>query len=259
MNPKKKTFFIFLTSVLIVGALLSFAAFMYYSRVASTHMGNDLVQKAESALGEGIIINDRAQDFPLMGQKGEDVKEKQNNNNPYNYSFLDLKEVKVGVDEDNIYIKVIFYGDIPKDAPRPNGDKILSDGIKINFVNEKGVEQVDFAMSYDFIPFGIKISNCYYSSQPTGIVWPEDARFAKTAWDCKVFVGEDYILGALPIKDHAILKNKEIYFDVQHEAESKIYDHAAVDLLGGEGKMPAVIKWTKGTKDFEKYDQFYTN
>jgi len=251
---------IILLAVLVIDAgFLLFGGYMYYSRVAATHMGEDLAKKAEAALAKGIAISDAEQDFPLMGQKGEDVKEKPNNDNPYNYSFLDLKEAQAGADEDYLYFKLIFFDKIPKDAPQPNGDKILGDGTKVNIVDEKGVEQLDFHMGYDFIPLGIISSNCFYSTEPTGIEWPEDARFAKTNRDCEVLVGEDYILGALPIKNNPALKTKQVLFDAQHEAESQKFDHAAVDLLGGQGKMPAVVKWIAGTKDFEVDNDFYTN
>lgn len=256
MNIKK---IIFLVILVIVAGLLFWGSYMYYSRVAVTHMNGSLAKKAEAALAKGISISDPAQDFPLMGQKGEDVKEKPNNDNPYDLPFLDIKEVQAGIDDDYLYFKIVFFGKIPKNSPGLNGDKILADGIKVNIVNEKGEEQIDLSMSYDFILLGIKSLNCYYSTEPTGIEWPEDARFAKTNWDCKVLIGDDYVLGALPIKNYPILKEKQIYFNAQHEAESKMYDHAAVDLLGGKGKMPAVIKWASGTKNFEVDDNFYQN
>ncbi len=220
-------------------------------------MNETEIQQAETALANGIIINDPAQDFPLMGQKGENVKEKPNNDNPYNLPFLDIKGVKAAKDGNYLYFKVIFFDKIPKRIVRLSGDRLLSDGMKVNIVNEKWEEQIDLGISYSFLPWNMNDANCFYSTEPTGIEWPENARFAKKNRDCKVYVGDDYVIGALPIKDQPLLKESIIYFDVQHEAESKKYDHAAVDLLGGKGKMPAVIKWIPETNSFEEDNNFY--
>lgn len=255
MPSKKRKIVLLIIGILVV--LVCFAAYSYYARVLATHMSEKEIQQAGAMLAEGISVDDPAQDFPLMGQKGENVKEKPNNDSPYNLAFLDIKEMRAAKDKDYLYFKIIFFDKIPKTLVKLSGDRLLSDGVKVNIVNEKWEEQIDMGLSFDFLPFGIRDGNCFFSSQPTGIEWPENARFAKTDRDCKIFVGEDYIIGALPTQDLPILREPYIYFNVQHEAESRKYDHAAVDLLGGRGKMPAVIKWAPETDVFEVYNDFY--
>ena len=133
-NKKRK---ITLIIIVIAVILLCFAGYEYYTKVLSTQMNETEIQQAETALANGIIINDPAQDFPLMGQKGENVKEKPNNDNPYNLPFLDIKEVKAAKDGNYLYFKVIFFDKIPKRIVRLSGDRLLSDGMKVNIVNEK--------------------------------------------------------------------------------------------------------------------------
>ena len=253
MPSKKRKILLIIVEILLL--LLMFAAYQYYSKVLATQMNYTQQQEAEKVLAQGISINDPAQDFPLMGQKGENVKEKPNNDNPYNLPFLDIKEVRAAKDSEYLYFQIIFFDKIPRHLVKLSGDKIISDGIKVNIVNDKGVEQLDLGIAYGYR--FLNDANCFYSTEPTGIEWPENARFAKENRDCKVFVGADYVIGALPTKDNALLREPTIYFNVQHEAESRKFDHAAVDLLGGKGKMPAVIKWTPETNEFEIYNDFY--
>lgn len=222
-------------------------------------MDAGFLQKAQTALSVGVTIADSDNDFADMGKK-DNTKEKPNNPESYKFSFLDIKNVSFGMDEDYLYCKTQFSGTIPGRPPKVENDRIKNYGVKLNLVSQKGVDQIVLHFAYDFLtPFSSTFQSCFYSSEPTGIKEPEDAQFARRDEDCKVLggAGTDYLLVALPIKKLNITFGQELFLAVSGEAESAVYDHASVDVLGGYWKMPAVITWKAGTQEFKVDNEFY--
>jgi hypothetical protein len=246
---------IFALIFLILGCGIYFYCY-YYLWIK---MDSNQINKAEIALNSGIIVNDAENDYAPMGDK-ENKEEKPNNPHPYNFPFLDIKSVSFGMDDEYLYCKVQFNGVVPGKSPQLEKDRIGDYGVKINLVDRKGEDQVVMHMDYDFlVAIPGTFGSCFYSYGPTGIKFPEDAGFAKRGEDCKVSGGSgtDFLFGAFPVKKMGVAPGQELYIALSAEAGSQVYDHAAVDVLGGHGKMPAVIKWTAGTTKYEINDDFY--
>lgn len=262
-QPKKSFFRRFwwigaIAAVLIIGV----GSYSYFFYVINVKMSDDFLNRTEKSLSSGITIEDEENDFASMGVK--EIKEGGKPNNPagYNYPYLDIKFVSAGIDKEYLYFKIQFRGTIPESPTVIDGDKIIGNGIKVNIVDENGEDMAILLLAYNFVPvLNFPLIGTYYLNGPTGIKEPEGKRFSDQDYDSKVSggAGTDYLIGALPFKKIGLSQGQTIYFTVSAEAESEKYDHAAVDVLGGHGKMPAVIKWKSGTKEFEIDDDFYTD
>ncbi len=240
--------------------LVLLAAFLLWVPPLDRSMDAGLADRAERSLGSGITVEDERNDFAQMGT-GDKKEGKPNNPQAYNYSYLDIRSVSMSIDEEYLYSKIRFWGTIPERPPEIGGDRIAGNGVKVNLVDEKGADQVIFLVDYTYLPvLGTPAISTYYFNGPTGIPEPEDKRFSRQDFDSKVSggPGTDYLLGALPLGKIGIAKGQVLYFAVAAEAESSRYDHAAVDALGGSGKMPAVIRWDTRTNKFGKDDGFYS-
>ena len=71
--------------------------------------------------------------------------------------------------------------------------------------------------------------------------------------------GFETLLGAVPLKGLGLSKGQVAYFSLSVETTSDKYDHASVDVLGGNGKMPALITWQVGSNSFQINQDFYNH
>lgn len=260
-EKRKKSFirrfwWIFLILIIII---LLFVIFIYTSAQGANFFWKSSLNRAENALASGITVYDNSNDFASMGQK-ENTNEKPNNPHPYNFSYFDVKSASIGIDDKYLYTKTQFQEKIPQKPDVVPGDLLEEEGTKFNIINETGQDVVVLHMGYGFIPyFNYHTIGSSYSYGPTGIEWPEDARFCCRGNDAKAFggPGTDYLIGIYPLDHLNISKGQIIRFAVSCEGESKLYDHASVDVLGGNGKMPAVITWNTSSNEFIKDDEFY--
>jgi hypothetical protein len=262
-NTGEKSFFkrfwwiiliISILAILIIGG----CAFFYVRYSIWMKMDPPLVSRAENALSAGIKINDGEDDFVIMGSNKEVPNE--NNPSPYKLSSLDIKSLELGMDESHLYYKVSFFDTIPKTPTAVGKDMIRSIGCKLEIVDQNGKDQEILAVDYGYLPkINIPSLNTYYFYGSTGIEEPESARFAHQDHDSKVFGGggTNYILGAFPLTKLKIQQGQEIHLAFSMEARSDSYTHAAVDVLGGHSKMPAVIRWDTKTNKYERNDDFY--
>lgn len=262
IQPKKSIWKWFRWVLLSIGIIIIGLGFsLYFFYIIYMRMDSQMLQKAHEALSLGITIEDEQNDFVSVRDKNEKEGDNLNNLDGYKYPFLDLKSVSVGIDDRYLYWKVQFRGEIPNRPHKINGDKIVAQGVGISIVNKYGEEQVGLAMNCDFLPIvDIPTIGTYYFYGPTGIEEPEDKRFAHQGIDSKISGGggTDYLIGALPLKKIDIISGQDVYFSVSVETGSAKDDHFAVDVLKGEKKDPAVIKWKSGTKVYEIVDIGYT-
>ncbi len=234
---------------------LGIGGYLYYHYFVWIKMNPDLIHKANIALSAGPTIEDPQNDFlskELLG-KEMDLDE------PYRLPYIDIKSLTVGMDQKYFYYKVTFWGMIPKKPDSINGDYLNSSGPQLSLMNEKGVTQTTLAAEFGWLPkFHIFSMNTWYTTDPTGIVWPESARMKHQNFNSKVYggAGTDYIMGAFPLNKLNFNIGDTAYFSLPVETGSDKHTHAAVDHLGGSGKMEALITWKVGTKEYSVDNNF---
>jgi hypothetical protein len=240
---------------LLVFGSLTIIVYTYFIRMP---MSPNLQLKAEQVFMTGITIQDERSDFAPMGSKPGEGKP----NNPvgYDLGFNDIRSLSLGVDATYLYCKVVFWEIIPSEAPVLVDDRIGTTGIKLNFTDSRGVDQEIWMLSFGYLPpFNIPTLNTYYFYGPTGIQEPEDKRFSSRGTDSKIAggAGYDYIIGALPLSGIDLSSGQIAYLSLSVETSSRKYDHASVDVLGGQGKMPGLITWELGASSYQMDQGFY--
>jgi hypothetical protein len=236
-----------IVGVLILG--LGIGLYSYY--ILWMKMGSSQVANAEVALSTGITIDDAEDDFVIMGSNKEVPNE--NNPSPYRIPFLDVKSLTLGADAQYLYYKVTFFDLLPNQSPKVNSDHIRSTGCKLDLVDQSGKNYAILAVDFGWEPvIDLPALNTYYFYGPTGIQEPESARFSHQDHDSKIYGGNgtNYLLGAFPLKKLGLKLGQELRLNLSMEAKSDKYTHAAVDVLLGQGKMPATIVWKLGTNHY---------
>jgi hypothetical protein len=251
---RKRKWILGAIGLLVFGSLSSLG----YKYLIQMPMSPDLQQKAEQAFTTGITIEDEHSDFAPMGAKPDG--EKPNNPVGYDLGFNDVRSLSLGTDGTYLYCKVVFWEMIPANPPILEDDKIGNTFIKINITDSQGVDQEIWMLGFGYLPpFNIPTVNTYYFYGPTGIQEPEDKRFYGRGSDGKIAggAGYDYVIGALPLNRIGLSLDETMYLSLSVETTSSKYDHASVDVLGGQGKMPALITWKPGTSSYEIDQDFY--
>ncbi|MHB8807785.1 MAG: hypothetical protein ACYC59_09415 [Anaerolineaceae bacterium] len=235
----------------LLGILIALAYSLYFYKVKMI-LSHEDIQKADTAFDSGIKIDDEQDDFVIMGSNKEVSNE--NNPSPYRLSFLDIRSLEVGTDQNYLYYKVTFFDVIPDQPISINDDQIRDIGCKLNVVDQENMDQEILSVDTGYLPIiNFPSLSTYYFYDPTGIQEPEIARFNHQDSDSKLYggVGEDYILGAFPLQKLNLQVGQEIYMTFSMETRSEQYTHAAVDVLLGSGKQPAIIKWVIGTNIYQ--------
>jgi hypothetical protein len=255
MSPRKSVFkrwwFWFLMVIAFI--LISLGVFLYCYYYLWMRMSPSQVKKAETALSKGFTISDGKDDFVIIGTNQEKLNA-EDNPSPYRLDWFDIKSAQVGADEKYLYYKMTFYGKSPKWAQDVNGDTILGVGTKLNIVDDSEIDIAGPGADFGYLPIvGFPVLNTYYFYEPTGIEEPEEKRFAHQGSDSKVSggAGTDYVMGAFPMDKLQLKLGDEINLILSMEVKSDIYTHAAVDVLLGSGKQPAMIKWKVGSSDYQ--------
>ncbi len=235
----------------LVIIILAGVIYAYWYYAFHLKLTGEVLSAAEKALNAGITIQDPKDDFVIMGKNDEKV-DPENNPSPYRLPIFDIKSVSYGADSNYFYYKVIFYDTLPDKAPSVDGDKILAIGSKVGVLSEKIQLSELFTGSGWVPPIGFPNLNTYYFWGPTGIEWPESARYTHQDRDSKISggAGTDYVMGAFPLEKAALKIGQEAHLSFMMEAKSGKFTHAAVDVLRGDGKMSAVVNWIVGTKVF---------
>lgn len=239
----------------IIVIIVGLSGYLYCRYFIWIKMSPDLIKQAETALANGPTINDPQNDFlskELLG-KEMDLDE------PYRFPYSDIKSLTLGMDDQYFYYKVNLWGNIPKKPGNINGDYSQSAGPQLSLMDEKGVIQTTLAAEFGWLPkLHIFSMNTWYSTDPTGVVWPEGERMKYQKFDSKVYggAGTDYIMGAFPLDKLNFNIGKTAYLALPVESGSEQHTHASVDHLGGSGKLEAFITWQVGTKNYTVDDDF---
>ncbi len=240
-----------------VGLVLLFPIFMagyyWYLQIwKATFRGDELAQ-ANTALANGIYIEDPRDDFIIL--ESNDEKPNPEMASPYRLPQLDVKSLQIGADDDYLYYKVTFYAKTDRAVLVVNGDKIHSFGVNFDITEESGRVLAVLHTNTGWWPIiGTSINGTFYSTEPTGIEWPENARFAKEKNnDSKMYggAGTDFQLARFPLKTLGLSFGQKMVFDLEVEGGSGKYSHAAADPFLGTGKSAGMITWVIGSKEYE--------
>lgn len=85
------------------------------------------IETAQAAISAGTKIIDQTGDWTYTGNP-------EDNSSPYPIDFIDIKEVDIGIDENNLYVMGIFNGVWPESAgnwPIYNGDQVSSTSFSV--------------------------------------------------------------------------------------------------------------------------------
>lgn len=240
---------VLLGTVILIIIILAGLYFYYFYWIK---LHGQSLSDADKALASGITVLDSKDDFVMLGSNKEELNA-EDNPSPYRLDMLDIKSVSLGADNQYLYFKETFYGVIPKKAPVINGDTIQDVGAKGNLRDKSGKEYGGIEVSFGWLPIiGFAADNTYYFYGPTGVEWPESARYTGQGNDSKVYggVGTDYIMGRFPLARFGLKMGDTINIELPTESGSAKYSHAAVDVLQGKGKTPGLITWTLGTNAY---------
>lgn len=229
-----------------------------YSFFIYPKMDEQMLRNAETAISAGITIQDQQNDIVSLRGK-EDEPGKFNNPQSYTSPYLDVKSISVGVDDQYLYYKVQYWGQIPNKAERIGDDVIQGNMMKLNILNQQGQDQAILVTNYAWYLFELTGYETYYFYEPTGIEEPEDKRFASKGKDSKIFggPGTDYLIGAFPLNAFGLSQGQTIYMNFLGEAKSNKFDHASIDALRGKGKMAGFITWNVGSNQYQIDDNYF--
>lgn len=236
---------------IIIVIILTVLSFYYFYWIK---MPPKMIQEANAAFEKGITIDDAKNDFVMLGVIDEIPRDYSQVVSDYKKDYLDIRSVSLGADEKYLYYKYTFYGMIPKTADYAGSDPIVSFGAKAELVDNSGKEIGGMDIDFGYVPI-VKIPslNESYFYGPTGIEWPESARYTGQGNDGRVYGGggTNYIMGAFPLSVWNLKYGSTIGIRFPMEVESAKFTHAAMDILQGSGKSPGIITWTLGTNTYQ--------
>lgn len=238
--------------LLILIFVVSVAGYYAYVQIWKPQFRGNGLEKANAALANGVTLTDPKDDFMITESNDEKINPEKAS--PYRLPEFDVKSLQFGADQEYFYYKVTYYAPTTKGVVRVNRDRIQGYGSNFDVIDDSGVITAVLHTSAGWWPVvGIPINGTFYSTGPTGVVWPENARFSKEKnTDSKMAggAGTDYQLGRFPLKTLGLTYGSKMNFDVEMEGGSDKYSHAFADAFLGTGKSPAIITWTIGTTNY---------
>jgi hypothetical protein len=193
----------------------------------------------ESILEHSTEIDDPARDWIVTGHEHD-------NSVIYPVDFGDINNLKIGSDDQTLYIKLTVNGTFPGQGsgfPIIDGDQL----IKMNFnmpldtdnnnqtgcISDGGAEiTIGYGIAYE----NGQIHTNYpsYFTEPTGTETPEQARYLNNLFIDQIqFGGEghNYFIMTMPLSALKITNGQEITIHAWVEVSSDRYDHASFDPL----------------------------
>ena len=191
---------------------------------------------AEQVLATGTKIIDTTNDWTSTGNSWD-------NPSFYPLDFVDLKEVDIGLDNNFLYVKVVFDGILPskENWPVVNGDNVIMSGYTLNIdmdnnkntgcICDGGVELKLGAVIKKEL--GLVVAN-NYDTDPSGLNDPEEARYLGHYNDAVWFAGPgyDYVINVYPLINLNISKGMDVTVIIWTEAMSESYHHTSFDIIG---------------------------
>ena len=229
-----------------------------------------MIERAEDAFAKGIVLDDPENDW-YMFPEGSRQWDKPDNPAPYPLSYTDLKQVKIGADEEYLYVKFIFYGNFPDKMPSYNGDDLFSTGAMIEqmtYITNEGIaDSADIGNGIAYVQFTGSEKTEEYSplDKPTigqlAMIGEEGLdehmetihRTQNGAGFVSGGAGYDYLMSAFPLSEFNISYGDEINFSIAVESGSNLWHHESVDLLMNENnsKFGAKIIYVLGDDKYE--------
>ncbi|MFA6027661.1 MAG: hypothetical protein WC752_01935 [Patescibacteria group bacterium] len=192
-------------------------------------------ENAKEALSTGTILVNKTGDWDYTGNP-------EDNSFPYPIDFIDIKDIYLGIDEDNLYVLTVFDGIWPEnnsDWPSFDGDHVTSYSFSIAIdsdnnpdtgcLSDGGVEMTLDIGATKNVETG---TYNHYRTNPTGIEFPEEDRYENFYFfDGKIIGGPgyDYFINIYPLSNLNLTKGQAVSLKIKSEAESKAYSHASAD------------------------------
>lgn len=236
-------------------------------------MTSEQLSYANTLLSSGIVIDDDENDFAIPKGEGTDAIGRPDNHSPYPLGWNDIKRITFNSDNNTFYIRYDFYGEIPEEMVKIEGDEIRGVGggvglIKfisnsgttnegmwqfgVNWTRSTSKEDIGPAWTteYEEIPGIIDVS---------GMASPGEAdQFGETTYTLGMQgtyyggIGYNYLIAAYPLSAFDIIPGSEIIFTIAVETNSKIYHHSSIDplLSIGSEKGGKIINYVLGTNTY---------
>ena len=193
-------------------------------------------------LDHSTEIVDPNQDWIVTGHE-------EDNSVIYPIDYCDINNMKLGLDNEYLYIKLTVNGTIPEDLsnlPTFSGDQLRGFGTNIGLDTDSNSQTgvISDGGTEAMLGWGIKNEDGIYRSnsairtQPTGTETPEDARYRNVEFNIKIQYGGkgfNFVILAIPLSTLMVTRSQEITLDAWLECSSDRYDHATFDALCPEG------------------------
>jgi len=164
----------------------------------------------------------------------------------YPVDFGDIHNMKIGLDDQYLFIKLTMNGTIPGaglNFPVFDGDQLLSFGTNLGFDtdNNPRTGSISDGGTEIMTGYGVKFENgnihtnwLSYMTDPTGTETPEDARYRNRIFGQQSRYGgegQNYFIMTFLLPPLKLAKGQEITIDAWVEVSSQRYDHASFDTL----------------------------
>jgi len=224
---------------------LSLLTIMLFSIIflASCNYDSTRASRIREADIDGILnhsteIVDQSKDWISTGHEGD-------NPSIYPVDYADINNLKIGLDDQYLYIKLTMNGTFPEvvsDFPAFEGDPLNSFGFNIGLDNDNNNRTgcISDGGTDSIIGWGFHSENgrvsiySQYFAGPTGIETPEQARYQNNVFGVEIQFGgpgHDYFTMAIPLSPLLIAKGQEITINSWAESASNRYMHASFDVL----------------------------
>ena len=206
--------------------------------------GSTLPPGIGEAYIDGILehsteIIDPGQDWIVTGHE-------EDNHVIYPVDFGDINNLKIGLDDQYLFIKLTMNGTFPEEGgsfPVFDRDQLHKYGfdLRVDTDNNNRTGCLSDNGAEFMTGYGIAYENgqihtnwISYSTDPTGTETSELARYKNTVFTNQLQfggVGHDYFSMAIPLSPLRITRGQEITINAWVEISSDRYDHASFDIL----------------------------
>jgi len=192
----------------------------------------------DGILSHSTEIVDPSGDWISTGHEGD-------NPGIYPVDHVDINDLKIGLDNQYLYIKLTMNGTFPEavsDFPAFEGDTLNGFGFNMGLDNDNNDRTgcISDGGTNSIIGWGFHSENgrvsiySQYFTGPTGIETPEQARYQNRVFGVEIQFGgpgHDYFTMAIPLSPLLIAKGQEITINSWAESASNRYMHASFDVL----------------------------
>jgi hypothetical protein len=241
------------------------------------HFSAEELKVAEAALAAGVTITDPQHDWAPINE-GTQPDGRSDNGHPYPLDFTDVKTATFGADSQYLYLKVEFYGVIPKDVVHWHNELLNKDDIIFsfscnlglgNFQNRNtgkpdgGLMQLGLGYIEGNIWNYLK-DPVFYSTPVVAISNFATNTGTKDEHNEDIYAvsngkglvsggaGTNYLIGAFPLSNFGLQLGDFIEFNLSVETGSLLFHHESIDIILDSGfKEGETIRYKLGDNTYE--------